>query len=401
MQPKAGTGGRPLLALALGHLTVDTYVGLIPVLYPLLIERFALDLRTVGLVSLAYVGTSSLSQPFFGWVADRYGFRVLRFSLPWTAVVFAGIGFAPSFGVLVVLAAAAGLGSGAYHPFGAVGVRSIAPGARRGAATSVYVTGGYVGAAMGPLLGVALLSTFDLRGVALTLLPGLVAAFWLLGEFRSLPRERPDDAEPSSDPAPASRAARPRHTVQPALTLPLAAVVGVMMSQVWVMYAIQAFVPVWYDSLGYGPSFYGALLTTILLSTALGTVLCGVLADRYGKRSVVLGTLVLSIPALAAFASFVGPLAFPTGAIVGLLVASTGSLLLVMAQQLLSSRAGLASGAVLGVGFVTGAIGVPVTGILADAFGLQDTMMVQAAIAAATLPLALLLPSETRLAASE
>jgi MFS transporter, FSR family, fosmidomycin resistance protein len=373
---------------------VDTYVGLIPVLYPLLIERFALDFSTVGLVSLAYVGTSSLSQPFFGWVADRYGFRVLRFSLLWTAVVFAAIGFAPSFGVLVVLAAAAGLGSGAYHPFGAVGVRAIAPEQRRGTATSVYVTGGYLGVAAGPLLGVALLWAFGIRGVTLTLLPGLAAALWLLIAFRSLPVEpRPRLAKGS-----APRDDRAGAPGQTAVALQVAAVVGVMMSQVWVLYAIQAFVPVWYDSLGYGPSFYGALLTTILLATAFGTVVCGALADRYGKRAVVLVALVLSIPALVAFAHFIGPAAFLTGALVGLLVSSTGSLLLVMAQQLLSNRAGLASGAVLGLGFFTGAIGVPITGMLADAFGLQSVMMAQAGITAATIPLALLLPSETRLA---
>lgn len=379
---------------------MDTYVGMIPVLYPLLIERFALDFSTVGLVSLAYVGTSSLSQPFFGWVADRYGFRVLRFSLLWTAVVFAAIGFAPSFGVLVVLAAAAGLGSGAYHPFGAVGVRAIAPEQRRGTATSVYVTGGYLGAAAGPLLGVALLWAFGVRGVTLTLLPGLAAALWLLSAFRSLPVETSAGVEPGSRPAEGSapRDGRAGGPGQTAVALQVAAVVGVMMSQVWVLYAIQAFVPVWYDSLGYGPSFYGALLATILLATAFGTVVCGALADRYGKRAVVLGALVLSIPALVAFAHFIGPAAFLTGALVGLLVSSTGSLLLVMAQQLLSNRAGLASGAVLGLGFFTGAIGVPITGMLADSFGLQDVMMAQAGIAAATIPLALLLPGEARLA---
>ncbi|HEY0734715.1 MAG TPA: MFS transporter, partial [Herpetosiphonaceae bacterium] len=83
---------RPLMALMLGHLTVDSYVGLFPVLYPLLIDRFNLDLKTVGLLTLAYSGVASLAQPFFGWIADRYGTRRIGLALIWTAVLFATIG---------------------------------------------------------------------------------------------------------------------------------------------------------------------------------------------------------------------------------------------------------------------------------------------------------------------
>src|SRR5687767_11810257 len=96
---------RPLLTLALGHMTVDMYIGLLPMMYPLLAGKFALDLKTVGLVSLAYGAGSSLSQPLFGWLADRHGTRYIGFALSWTAITFALLGFVPSFGVLVALAA--------------------------------------------------------------------------------------------------------------------------------------------------------------------------------------------------------------------------------------------------------------------------------------------------------
>src|SRR3954451_2431768 len=102
---------RPLMTLMLGHLMVDMYVGLLPVFYPLLIDRFAIDLKTVGLVSLAYTGVASLIQPLFGWLADRYGTRYIGLALMWSATMFATIGFATSFPLLLVLTAAAGLGS--------------------------------------------------------------------------------------------------------------------------------------------------------------------------------------------------------------------------------------------------------------------------------------------------
>ena len=106
----------------------------------------------------------------------------------------------------------------------------------------------------------------------------------------------------------------------------------------------------------------------------------------------------MSIPAVLLFARFPGPLGFISGALVGLSAASTGPLTLVMAQQLMARRAGMASGLILGLGFVTGAIGVPITGMLADAYGMQRAIEAQVLVVVLTIGLACLLPSERRLA---
>ena len=111
----------------------------------------------------------------------------------------------------------------------------------------------------------------------------------------------------------------------------------------------------------------------------------------------IVATLVLSIPCILLFAQFTGPSAFATGFLVGLLAASTGPLTLVMAQELMAGRAGMASGLILGLGFVTGAIGVPVTGALADAFGMATAIRLQVVLVLATIVLAGLLPTEARL----
>jgi FSR family fosmidomycin resistance protein-like MFS transporter len=156
----------------------------------------------------------------------------------------------------------------------------------------------------------------------------------------------------------------------------------------------QAFTPTWYRELGYGPAFYGPLATTLVLASAVGTIGCGTLADRYGRRAVIIATLVLSIPAILLFAIFPGPWAFGSAILIGFLAASTAPLMLLMAQQLMAQRAGLASGLVMGLGFVTGAVGVPITGAIADRIGLQKSFMAQALIAAATIGIAWFLPSE-------
>ncbi|MDQ4045625.1 MAG: MFS transporter, partial [Chloroflexota bacterium] len=142
---------RPLMLLMAGHFTIDMYGGMLPLLFPLLTAQFDLDLATVGLVSLAYTGVSSLSQPVFGYIADTYGTRFTGLTMAWTAILFAGIGFAPNFPTLLVLAALAGFGSGAFHPLGALNASVVIPDKQRNSAMSVYVTGGTVGFALGPL----------------------------------------------------------------------------------------------------------------------------------------------------------------------------------------------------------------------------------------------------------
>jgi FSR family fosmidomycin resistance protein-like MFS transporter len=371
---------RNLLTLMLGHLTVDSYVGVIPVLYPILIGRFQLSLATVGLVSLAYSGMAAISQPLFGVIADRFGTRLTGVALAWTALTFALIGFVPSFPLLLVVACASGLGSGAFHPFGALDVRALLPAWRRSFGMSVYVTAGTVGVAIGPLVGIVLFGTLGIHGTGLLVIPGVAAGSYLLWRMRS---------------AVSLAAHPPRTAVQQAVPVfALAMVIGVMMSRSWTVGVFQAFTPTWYAQLGYGPAFYGPLITTFVLASAVGTVGCGTLADRYGRRTVILGTLVLSAPAIFLYTRFPGPWAFASAILIGFLAASTAPLMLLMAQQLMASRAGLASGLVMGLGFVTGAIGVPINGAIADRIGLQNSLMTHVILVLATIVIAWFLPGE-------
>jgi FSR family fosmidomycin resistance protein-like MFS transporter len=368
----------------LGHLTVDSYVGVIPVLYPILIGRFHLTLATVGLVSLAYGGMAAVSQPLFGVLADRFGTRFTGLTLVWTALTFSLVGFVTTFPLLVLLALASGLGSGAFHPMGALDVRALLPAWRRSVGMSIYVTAGTIGVAIGPLIGILVFHEFGIHGTGLLVIPGLVAGGYLLWRMR--------EVKTAAVAARAVAAVAPRAPV-----IALALVIGVMMSRSWTVNVFQAFTPTWYQQLGYGPEFYGPLATTLVLASAVGTVGCGTLADRYGRRVVILATLVLSVPAILLFTAFPGPWAFASAVLIGFLAASTAPLMLLMAQQLMAARAGLASGLVMGLGFVTGAIGIPINGAIADHIGLQRSLMTHVFLVVATIAIAWFLPSEERM----
>jgi FSR family fosmidomycin resistance protein-like MFS transporter len=371
-----------LVSLMLGHLTVDSYVGVIPVLYPLLIGRFQVNLATVGLVSLAYSGAAAVSQPLFGVIADRYGTRLTGVALAWTALTFALVGFVPSFPLLVGLAFFSGLGSGVFHPFGALDVRALLPKRSLSTGMSIYVTAGTVGVALGPLIGIALFGLFGIHGTGLLVIPGVATGSYLLWRMRR------------AGPAAKAKTARSGLRAPAAPVLALAAVIGVMASRSWTVAVFQAFTPTWYKQLGYGPEFYGPLATTLVLASAAGTVGVGALADRFGRKTLIVGTLVLSIPAILLFTLFPGPWAFGSAILIGFLAASTAPLMLLMAQQLMASRAGLASGLVMGLGFVTAAIGVPINGAIADAVGLQRSLMTHVILVLITIGVAWLLPGE-------
>jgi FSR family fosmidomycin resistance protein-like MFS transporter len=370
-----------LLTLMLGHFTVDSYAGVLPVLYPLLIGHFQVSLATVGLVSLAYSGMAATSQPLFGMLADRFGTRFTGLTLMWTALTFAVIGFAGSFPLLLGLALLSGLGSGAFHPLGALDVRSMLTRVRRSLGMSVYVTAGTLGIALGPLVGIALFGAFGIHGTAWLVLPGVVTGGYLLWRMRIRPAAPTTRQHAHGLPAPVP-------------VFALAVVVAVMMARSWTVNAFQAFTPTWYAQLGYGPEFYGPLATTLVLSSAVGTVGCGSLADRFGRRTVIIGTLVLSVPAVLLYTLFPGPWGFVTAVLIGFLAASTAPLMLLMAQQLMSSRAGLASGLVMGLGFVTAAVGVPINGAIADAIGLQKSLMSHVILVIVTIGIAWFLPRE-------
>jgi MFS transporter, FSR family, fosmidomycin resistance protein len=373
-----------LLTLMLGHLTVDSYAGVIPVLYPILIGRFRLSLATVGLVSLAYSGMAAVSQPLFGFLADRFGTRFTGVALCWTALTFSLVGFVTSFPLLLLLAFASGLGSGAFHPLGALDVRALLPRMRRSAGMSVYVTAGTIGVAAGPLIGILVFGAFGIHGTGVLIIPGLITGGYLLWRMRGG----------------IQKAASSSRNVATAMRVPvfaLAVVIGVMMSRSWTVNVFQAFTPTWYQKLGYGPEFYGPLATTLVLASAVGTVGCGTLADRFGRRTVILATLVLSVPAILLYTAFPGPWAFGSAILIGFLAASTAPLMLLMAQQLMADRAGLASGLVMGLGFVTGAVGIPINGAIADSIGLQRSLMTHVILVIVTIAIAWFLPSEAEM----
>lgn len=384
---------RALLVLMLGHFTNDMFGGVLPILFPTMQGRFDLSNAQVGLAATAYTGMASLTQPLFGHLSDRHGRRwFASVVLLWHVVFVAAYGFAPSWPVFLLFAGMAGIASGAYHPLGASNAALVSEDRYKNGAMSLYTVGGTSGWALGPLVAVALLALFGPRGTAALLVPGTIVAVLIFSQMHFVEHARQ---------ARAAVAGTVRSAVTRPAWGPLARVVGVTMLRSWAFFSVIQFIPLWYADLGYAPSFYGVLVTTIILAGAVGTLLGGALADRIGQRRIIVGSLALAIPALLLFVGLPGPWALATGAFFGLTADASLSVTLVMAQRLVPGRVGVTSGVILGLGFVTGGIGVPLTGRLADAVGIQAALGSLGILSGLAALLALTIPRDTVAPAGE
>ncbi|HUG15288.1 MAG TPA: MFS transporter [Thermomicrobiales bacterium] len=369
------------MTFMMGHFTVDMFGGLMPVLYPLMATQFELDNKSVGFIALAYTGSSSLSQPLFGYLSDRFGSRYFAvMSMIWSATMVGLAGLSPNYGFLIFAATMAGLGSGAYHPQGASNAAAVAGDMQRNTAMSVYTVGGTSGYALGPLLGALVFAGFGSAGTLAVAPVGVIIAMMMLREFRArgLGLVKHEAAQ---------RAEQVHIDWRP-----LAPVMAIVMIRSWVFLSVVSFIPLWFRDQGYGSPFYSTLTALVIGGGALGTLAGGVLADRLGERAVIGSSLIVSLPFLIVFALFPGPLSLAVGPLFGFFADMSISVTLVIAQRLLPGRVGVASGVILGMGFVTGGIGVPVTGAIADSIGTGPAILVTSSLLAVAAAVAMLIP---------
>jgi FSR family fosmidomycin resistance protein-like MFS transporter len=369
-----------MVVLASGHLGTDLASGALPALLPFLVHRFDLSYTLAAVVMLASTVSSSVVQPLFGLWSDRRGAIWL---LP-GGVALAGIGIAlaaaaPTYWLVLVLVVLSGLGIAAYHPEGSKFAAYVS-GRRRASGMSAFSIGGNLGFALGPVLATPLVLAFGLEGGLLLALPCLAIAVLIVAETRYLrgfvpPPERVERAEGED-----------RHG---ALSL-LLAVIG-FRSLSW--FGLVTFVPLWEVSLGRSEAYGNHLLAVMLLAGGLGTVLAGPAADRFGRRPVLLASLVATGPLVFVFVAVGGTIGAIALAGVGICVIGTFGVTMVMSQEYLPRHIGVASGLSIGLSIGLGGVAAVALGALADTVDLRAALYVCAAAPVAGLALAALLPS--------
>jgi MFS transporter, FSR family, fosmidomycin resistance protein len=371
---------RGIAALSAGHFATDFSNGALPALLPFLVDRFDLNYTQVGAVMLVSALASSIIQPLFGLWSDRRGVVWL---LP-VGVALAGGGMAlaaasPNYGLCLLLVAISGLGTAAYHPEGSKFAAYVS-GERRASGMSLFSIGGNLGVALGALSAAPLLLLFGRLGGLLLAVPALAVAALLVGSLqylRGFEPERRRTRELAGEDQPGA----------------LALLLGVVAIRSVGWFGLLTFVPLWAVSLGRSESYGNNLLALMLFTGGVGTLAAGPLADRIGRRPVLVGSLAATPILTLVFVAVGGALGAAALALVGVCVVGTFGVTGVMSQEYLPSRIGLASGLVIGFSIGLGGIAALALGALADAVDLEAAMYACVVIPVAAVVLGLLLPS--------
>ena len=377
-----------LISLTISHLLNDLLQALLPAIYPLLKQDFNLSFTEIGLITLTNQVTASILQPIVGRYTDR---RPQPYALVvGMCLTLAGLlllAYAHDFSLLLTAAALVGIGSSIFHPESSRLAR-IASGGRHGFAQSLFQTGGNFGSSLGPLLaafivvprGQSSLAWFSIFAIA-----GIVL-LWRVGHwYAGLHRES------ATRPIP--------HLVAPVAMAPhTRRVLAVLMALVFSKYVYLVSITSFYQFFlieRFGVSIDSSQLYLFLFlgAVAAGTFAGGPIGDRFGRKYVIWGSILGVLPFTIAlpYASL-----FWTGAlsvIIGLVLASAFSAILVYAQELLPGRVGFVAGLFFGFAFGIAGLGAVVLGWFADWYGITAVYYVCAFLPAIGL-LAALLPDE-------
>ena len=380
-----GLSTRALGTLSAGHLATDFASGSVPALLPFLVDEFDLSYAAAGAVMLVWATASSVVQPLFGLWSDRRGAIWL---LP-GGLVLAGIGIglvplASSYALVLVFVAVSGLGTAAYHPE-ASKFAAFASGARRASGMSLFSIGGNMGYALGPIVATALVVTLGLGGAVLLAVPPLAVAGVLLA---ATPFLRSFD--------PGRAAARERRGEDRPRAVALLMTVIACRSLAW--FGLLSFVPLYEVSLGHSEAYGNRLLAIMLVAGGVGTLAAGPAADRLGLRPVLVASIAATGPLIALYLLSGGVPGAVALALVGVCVTGTFGLTMVMSQEYMPSRIGLASGISIGLSIGLGGVAAVGLGALADQVDLESALWLCAAAPVLAFALALRLPS-TRFAA--
>lgn len=367
--PRPGTHIAVLLTLSATHLLNDMIQSLIPAIYPIIKEAYALDYGQIGLITLTFQVTASMLQPAVGLYTDRHPMPYSTvLGMAFTLAGLVGLAFAASYGLLLASAACVGLGSSIFHPEATRMARN-ASGGRHGFAQGLFQVGGQSGSALGPLLAAFVVAPRGQASIAWFSFAALLAILlmvWTAGRHMEI-RRTADLAKAAGSGAGAAQA----HS-RLAIGLALTVLVVLLFSK----NAYSASFTSFYTFYLMG-KFHITLpaaqmmLFLFLASSAAGVLVGGVIGDRIGRQRIIwfsiLGALPFTLMLPYASLLWTGVLTI----VINLIMASAFASILIYAMELLPHRVGMIGGLFYGLTFGLGGLAAAMLGQLADGVGID------------------------------
>jgi MFS transporter, FSR family, fosmidomycin resistance protein len=359
---------KALALLIAGHFVTDINTGALPAFLPFIKDSLALSYTMTASIILFFNVTSSVIQPLFGYLSDRWSVRWLLPVGPFLASLGLGLlGLGPSYTWILLFASLSGLGQASYHPEGFKTV-SFLSGKKKATIFSIFHFGGNLGFAVGPILATFFFVHLGLHGSLLFIIPGVIltAIFLIIPHWKvetKLPA-RQADSGPETTPLRQS-------------SIPMVLLILVVVLRSATRLGLMTFVPFYFiNILHRDPMTAGKYLSTFLFAGTVGILAGGPLADRYGYKKMVLITLALSSVFLCLFYATEGTLSLIFLSIAGLVLISSNSTTMAMAQSFMPRNLGMASGLILGFSMGIGGVSTTLLGLVADHWGIPATIQI-------------------------
>lgn len=381
VRPATHFQGAAVLLLSACHFVHDVYSSFLAPLLPLIIEKLSLSLTRAGLLTTV-MQLPALLNPVIGVYADRISVRwfiILAPSL--TAVPMSLIGMAPSFAVLLILLFIAGISVSLFHVPAPVMVAKLS-GNRKGRGMSFFMTGGELARTVGPLVAVGAVSLMGLEGFYPIMLFGLASSAWLFVRFKDVPIRNPAGQRPASLRGTWSEM---RHILLPLL--------AILFGRGFMHAAITAFLPTFIEMRTGNLWLAGISLTLVETAGVAGVLTAGSLSDRFGRRRVLMYSLIGAPILLLAFIQLDGWLRFAALIGTGFTLLSTTPVMLALVQEHSRSSPAAANGFFMMASFTARSTVVVFVGMLGDLIGLQTTYICTAIMGLLSIPFILLLPA--------
>ncbi|MER8622250.1 MFS transporter [Mesorhizobium sp. M1143] len=354
-----------ILAVSFCHGINDIMQSLLPAIYPLLKENYGLDFWQIGLLTFTFQVTASLLQPVIGMITDK---RPMPYSLPYgmasSLIGLIVLAYAGHYALLLFGASLIGIGSAIFHPESSR-IARFASGGRFGLAQSLFQVGGNFGQSMGPLLAAFIVVPFGQTSISWFAVGSLIGIIVLsrVGGWYSRMRAAQGNRKAASFVSPF-----PRKKVMGALIVLTLLVLTknayiASLSSYYTFYSIHKF--------GVSVQMSQVMLFLFLGASALGILLGGPFGDRYGQKAMIWFSIVGVLPFTLAlpYANFEWTMVLTV--LIGLILSSAFSNIVVFAQELVPGRVGTIAGIFFGFAFGMGGIAAAVLGVVADMKGID------------------------------
>jgi MFS transporter, FSR family, fosmidomycin resistance protein len=355
-------------AISFSHFLNDMMQSLIVAIYPLLKGEFHLSFVQIGVITLTYQVCASVLQPLIGIYTDKHPQPYsLSVGMGFTLIGMVTLAFAPSYLSVLAAAALVGAGSSIFHPESSR-IARLASGGRHGLAQSIFQVGGNAGSAMGPLLAAWIIIPHGQSSLAWFTLAAMLAIAVLARVGAWYKRQHLDRA--ASSKGRGAAAAAPVSARRVAWSI--AILVMLIFSKYFYIASITSYYSFYLIAKFHVPVQSAQIyLFVFLFAMALGTLFGGPIGDRIGRKRVIWASI-LGVAPFSLILPFVDlPWTCALSFVIGLILSSAFSAIVVFAQELMPGKVGAVSGLFFGFAFGIGGIGAAVLGSVADRYGIE------------------------------